>query len=565
MPRAIRALRRVLSMLGVAALCAGAGSALFASPAHAGWVDFNNGGLLVSFTSNLTPYTWTLVAAQSQGGWFEAPASTIQPGDSPRYVVTPYQTRSPGICFGHDAYDYDAYLTYKVDVLGGPPEYANVVIWGSWTDNYCLGRQAGGPVVEPGFAVYFTSSPPPPGYDAVQASGGAPGPQIANPQLTYQHNAPNLFDQTIEAVGDYTVDASTNLGAPFVNVLNTLCSGAASTTCSFTQQGPLTWGTGDADNPWVGTHCGAGSSNFGVSYTAAQTATLSVGGSLTLATQVTLFDVESNSIAVSVEAQHQWSQTKSETRTSSMDIAAGEIGYLWVIPTVGKVVGTLVVSNGSATFTANNFTQVRSGVSRDNLTPAFDVVTKVRPMTSAELQNHCGGSIGSTLRGASGGKPPVKLVPGRGVAGVSLGQTQKQVERELGRATRQQFLVHPCQGLERGCDAVLGTGGRWTYRKRKLTVVFGHDTRVSGLIYRGAQRSARGAGVGASEPVVRGSHPRVSCSRPARGRKDCTLIGTNGGHTVKTVFGFRRMSGGLYKCDRVRIHVLDGARKRVAS
>lgn len=564
MTRAIRAVRRVLSILGAAALCAGAGSALLASPAHAGWVDTGNGGLLVSFTSNLTPYTWTLVAAYSQGGWFETPASTLEPGDSPRYVVRPYQTRAPGICAGNDAYDYNAYLTYEVSVLGGPPEYANVVIWGSWTDNYCLGRQAGGPVVEPGFGVYFTSSPPAAGYDANKTSGAAPAPEIADPQLTYQHNAPNLFDQTFEAVGDYTVDASTNLGAPFVNVLNTLCSGAASTTCSFTQQGPLTWGTGDAGDPWVATHCGAGSSNFAVSYTAAQTATLSVGGSLTLATQVTLFDVESNSIAVSVEASHQWAETKSETRMSSMDIPSGEIGYLWVIPTVGKVVGTLVVSNGSATFTATNFTQVRSGVSRDALTPAFDVVTKVRPMTSAELQNHCGGSIGSTL-GASGRKPPVKLVPGHGVAGVRLGQTQKQVERKLGRATRQQFLVHPCRGFERGCDAVLGTGGRWTYRKRKLTVVFGHDTRVSGLIYRGAQRSARGAGVGASEPVVRGSHPRVTCSRPAQGRKDCTLIRTNGGRTVKTVFGFRRTSGGLYKCDRVRIYVLDGAREPVAS
>ena len=565
MTRAIRALRRVLSILGVAALCAGAGSALLASPAHAGWVDIPNGGLLVSFTSNVTPYTWTLVAAYSQGGWWggESPASTLQPGDSPRYVVQPWQTRTPGICFGNNAFDYNAYLTYKVDVLGGPPEYANVVIWGSWTDNYCLGRSLGGPVVDPGFAVYFTSSPPPAGYDPNSVSGAAPGPQIADPQLTYQHNAPNLFDQTIEAVGNYTVDASTNLGAPFVNVLNTLCSGAASTSCSFTQQGPLTWGTGDAGSPWVGTHCGAGSSNFSVSYTAAQTATLSVGGSLTVGAEFTLFDVESNSIEVSVEASHQWSQTKSETRTASMDIPAGDIGYLWVIPTVGKVVGTLVVSNGSATFTANNFTQVRSGVSRDSLTPAFDAVTKVRPMTPAELQNHCGGSVGSTLRGARGGKPPVKLVPGHGVAQVSLGQTQNQVERGLGRAKSQQFLVHPCRGFEQGCDAVRGTGGRWTYRN--LTVVFGHDTRVSGLIYRGAQRSARGAGVGASESVVRGAHPRVTCSRPARGRKDCTLIGTNGGRTVKTVFGFRRMSGGLYKCDRVRIYVLDGARERVAS
>ena len=101
------------------------------------------------------------MAAQSQGGWWGARASTIQPGGSPRYVVPPYQTRTPGLCFGNDAYDYNAYLTYEVDVLGGPPEYANVVIWGSSTDNYCLGRPLGGPVVEPRVCLYFTSSPPP--------------------------------------------------------------------------------------------------------------------------------------------------------------------------------------------------------------------------------------------------------------------------------------------------------------------------------------------------------------------------------------------------------------------
>jgi hypothetical protein len=31
------------------------------------------------------------------------------------------------------------------------------------------------------------------------------------------------------------------------------------------------------------------------------------------------------------------------------------------------------------------------------------------------------------------------------------------------------------------------------------------------------------------------------------------------------VFGFRRLNGGVYKCDRVLIYVLDGARERVAS
>jgi hypothetical protein len=544
-------------------LCAWAVSAVSAAPALAGGVNTDSGQLSAALY-NLTPYTFTQVAG---GGGFaqgKAPAATIAPGESVPYSVAPNVANYPvlGNLYSTE-FGYDAWITYRVDVLGGaPPEYVTFTV----TQCYCTGIYGTHPAFEtqlPTLVVWDTTAPPT-NYDPGPNPAAPPATQTANPQITYEHNIPFTFDQTFQIKGNYTVDASTDLGAPFVNVLNTLCSGAANTTCSFTQEGPLTWGTGDVSSPFLATHCGVGSANFSVSYTAEHTATLSVGGGITLATQVTILDVESNSIAVSVDAQHDWTQTQAETRTSSMDLPAGDIGYLWVIPTVGKVVGTLVVSNGSATFTANNFTQVHDGVSRNQLTPKYDVVTKVRPMTPAELQNHCGGSVGSTLQAASGGKPPpLRLVPGRGVAGVSLGQTQKQVERELGPAKRQQFLVHPCQGLERGCDAVPGTGGRWTYRK--LTVVFGHDTRVSGLIYRGAQRSARGGGVGASEPVVRGSHPQATCSRPARGRKHCTLIGTNGGHTVKTVFGFRRMRGGLYKCDRVLVYVLDGARERVAS
>ncbi len=543
-------------------LVAGAGSALFASPAAAGGVAWDT-GVLTAAVYNVTPYTWTLVQARSftstggdAGALQTTPAATIAPGGGSLFGMN---SNAYLVCIAGPAglwwYGYDSYFTYQVDVLGGPPEYVTVGICQA-ESNGCYPYSARHARAD----VYITSAPPPAGWDP--ASLTPPGPAPANQQLVYAHNVPYLFDQTIEVAGNYTVDASTDLGAPFVNVLNTLCSGAANTTCSFTQQGPLTWGTGVPGSPWIGTHCGVGSGNLAVSYTPSVTTTLSVGGSLTLGAQVTLFDVESNEIDVSVEAQHDWTLTKSQTRTASMDVTGGQIGHLWAIPTVGKVVGTLVVSDGSATFTANNFTTVRSGVTRDNLTPAYDAVTKVRPMTAAELQIHCP-SAGSTLRGASRGKPPVKLVPGHGVAGVSLGQTQQQVERGVGQAKRQQFLDQPCQGLEPGCDAVRGTGGRWPYRK--LTVVFGHDRRVSGLIYRGAQRSRRGAGVGASEFVVRGSHPQVTCSRPARGRKDCTLIGTNGGHTVKTVFGFRRMSGGRYKCDRVRIYVLDGARERVGS
>ena len=199
--------------------------------------------------------------------------------------------------------------------------------------------------------------------------------------------------------------------------------------------------------------------------------------------------------------------------------------------------GTLVVSDGSSTFTATNFSETRSGVTTNALTPAYDVITKVRPMTAGELRVHCTLSRSSTLTGGSRGKPPAKLVPGHGVARVSLGQTQAQVARGLGAPVGKHFLVDPCHGLERGCYAVAGTGGRWSYRR--LSVVFGPDLRVSALIYRGARHSARGAGVGASLPVVQGGYPGASCSSHAR-RANCTLTSVNAGRTVKTVFGFRR-------------------------
>ena len=274
----MRAVRRVM-LLGVAAVCAGAGSALFASSALAGGVDPNNNGLLSAAIYNLTPYTWTLVSAQAPanppgnstggGGWNTSPASTIQPGAGSLYRLNPWQALSGGFCGGDNEYNFDAYITYRVDVLGGPPEYANLVIWGPWNRNVCLN---GGHSADPGFAVYFTSSPPAAGYDSYNQSGAAPAAEIPNPQLTYQHNVPFAYDQTFQIVGNYTVDASTNLGPRFVSVLNTLCTGGeANTNCSFTQVGPLTWGTGDTGSPWAATNCpsaGSKTNTYTVGYTA---------------------------------------------------------------------------------------------------------------------------------------------------------------------------------------------------------------------------------------------------------------------------------------------------------
>jgi hypothetical protein len=115
-----------------------------------------------------------------------------------------------------NSYGFDAYWTYRVDLVGAPAEYVTPAINGYETHEVCRGGDN-----HIGFDVYNTSSPPPAGYDPAQ---GAPPAPTSSPQLTYTHNVPYLFDQTFEVIGNYTVDASTDLGKPFVDLLNGLCA-----------------------------------------------------------------------------------------------------------------------------------------------------------------------------------------------------------------------------------------------------------------------------------------------------------------------------------------------------
>ncbi len=576
-----RVTSRVLLLGAVAVVCATAGSAVFVSPALAGGVDGGNQGLLSAAIYNVTPYTWTLVAAQSPtngpssnsnnckrlespgkgpGCWDTLPDSTINPGKGTIYRLRPWSDEGTN-CIGPDRYGFDAYITYRVNVVGGPPEYATVVIWGKWTQNYCFGGST-----DPNFSVFFTAAPPSSKYDAWNSGGAAPSAQIGKPQLTYQHNVPYLYDQSFQIAGNYTVDASTDLGAPFVDVLNAMCGGATNTTCSFTQTGPLKWGIGSLSSPQQATDCAAPGTEPGyitMGYEASQSASLSVGGGVSTSVEVNLFNTIASEATISVEAEHEWEETKTLDRETKVFIPPREIASVWVVPVVGKVTGTLVVSNGSATFTATNFSEERSGVTKDPLTPAYDVITKVRPMTAGELADHC--HIGARIGvGASSSEPPNRLTPGQGVARVALGQTQAQVAAELGRPLAKHFRVDPCRELQRGCYAEDATGGTWAYRR--LSVVFGPDLRVSGLIYSGPQRSQKHIGVGSTLAAVRRAMPRIACSKPTPRRIDCALTSVNGPWAVKTVFQMsRRRSGGRFKTGQVLIYVIHHRRGKVSA
>ena len=123
--------RRVVLMV----LVAGAGSALFASPAAAGGVAWDT-GVLTAAVYNVTPYTWTLVQARSftstggdAGALQTTPAATIAPGGGSLFGMN---SNAYLVCIAGSAglwwYGYDSYFTYRVDVLGGPPEYVTVGI-----------------------------------------------------------------------------------------------------------------------------------------------------------------------------------------------------------------------------------------------------------------------------------------------------------------------------------------------------------------------------------------------------------------------------------------------------
>jgi hypothetical protein len=92
------------------------------------------------------------------------------------------------------------------------------------------------------------------------------------------------------------------------------------------------------------------------------------------------------------------------------------------------------------------------------------------------------------LTSAGGASATIK--PGRGMSGVELGMTARQVQAKLGRPIGK---------------------GNWKWYYARLTVTF-RNRRVVGLMTtRSAERFANGLGVDSSEAEVRAAFPRLEC------------------------------------------------------
>lgn len=564
-------MRTMARRLVLVLLLAPAGAALAAPTASAG--GFADDGTYKAAVYNFTPYTWTLVGASTPPGggacgnnscWNPAPAQTIAPGESPVYGLRPNYIDGGGITFGY-TFGYASWMTYRVNVVGGPPEYVTVAL----SQEYETGLHGS---AIPALRQFITTAPPPAGYDPGPDPNTPPAPPVANPQLTYAAFSPTPWDISYTLAGNYTVDASTDLGAPFVQLLNGLCNGATNTTCSFNQTKPIqfkpgAWGgeqqanncdqTGATPTTPTGTPPPDSDPNYYViEYETAQDASFSIGAGLSLSTEVNLFDVVASEVSVNVEAEHEWREEKTYKRGAKVYIPGNSWGYIYVAPTIGTVTGTLTATIGSATFTATNFSQARGGVTgssdpRTNPEPAWNTVTKTRPMTPAELAQFCGVGATASLKAAPARRSS-RLIPHRSIGGVALGDTQRDVLRRLGQPQEKRFQFEPCAGMPK-CAAVRGLGGTWKYRKLKHAIVFGPDRRVVAVTHRGDRRTREGVGKGSSMAALRGRFPRLTCERYV-GTIDCTDRNASAQGTTRTVFRLTQRDGKRWTTAKVLMY-----------
>jgi hypothetical protein len=114
------------------------------------------------------------------------------------------------------------------------------------------------------------------------------------------------------------------------------------------------------------------------------------------------------------------------------------------------------------------------------------------------------------------------IVPGRGIAGVRIGNSGAQVRGALGKPRK---IVPPT----------------WVFgAPLKGRVGFNHARRVNDIWTTSArQRTAKGVGPGSSLRRVKHAYPTAKCDREPKGKQLCTLASHRRHHTIKTAFLLR--------------------------
>jgi hypothetical protein len=556
--------------------------AVAAPPATAAGGGDLDTGTLTGQISNVTPYKWTLVQTnfaarclQYNSGspcGFEPLPATLLPGQAASWTVyswTPPADAYNPIWDSHD-WAYAASFTYKAETTAAP-EYVTVVVSQSWADH----PRKDAPDYAPNVNVYNTSAPPSAGYDpwlSASTHAAPDAPSTANPQVGFTQSSDFFTDVTLLLNGgDFTVDAKTDPPA-LVNMLDAMCDNAQSTTCSFVPTGPMVWTVGEAVKQPEYASCGDEANQIEVDYVANQSASVSAGGGVSASTELNLFGVVSSSATIGVEASHTWGQTKSFRRSTYANAPGNTMVDIWVAPTIASITGTLTItttttSNSAvAHYTIFNYGQTQQGISKNNLTPDFSVMTRARDMTDEEIADNCVTNVGTAkvarARAASVVRPeprrrapkatsPAGLVHGQRAALVSLGDTEAQVLRRMGKPKVKASDGGDCKVIDPRCNAPSAVKGTLMYPR--MSVALGADDRVHTIIYRGVQKTREGVGVGSSYTQVRRTYPQARCLKYLA-HTTCTIRGANHGKRVKTVYHFTHDRHGRRKCDRVMIH-----------
>jgi hypothetical protein len=353
---------------------------------------------------NFTPYTWTLVATgatdTNRSFWDESSLpKTVKPGQSFTYRIRPQAN------YGTTR-KYNGWFSYRADAINHS-EYLTLDLEGAHCWGLCLPRD--GPPLVP--TMYnATQAPQDKGYYGWNFGPATPNPEIGWTASGYTSVWPtypdSAFDFTLQTKGTYTLDAA-NTPPQLAALINAMCAGAKDTSCSFTPIGDIHWGIGDLQKQTSVKSCGADPPDaaarsvkakkapaespdwHSVSVEVGRTRSVSVGGSLSGTAEVKLFGIIDSEVSAKVGIEHEWSETRTFEKTTKVFVPQDWIAAVWVAPIVGKVTGTLVVKTKLASYTITNFVESASGVSKNLMTPAFNIMTSAQPMTAAQYRALC--------------------------------------------------------------------------------------------------------------------------------------------------------------------------------